>query len=103
MGMGMGRRAGKTASGSVDHHHHHQHQQQQQKKKEEDEIFCTNTTTLAAREDVGEENFGGDGSRRNHHHQLPEDLRLEVIVPTMPLPVYLGEKFELGNEEKERW
>lgn len=95
---GMGRRAGKTASGSVDHHQHHQ---QQQKKKEEDEIFCT-TTTTAAREDVGEESFGGDGSRGNHH-QLPEDLRLEVIVPTMPLPVYLGEKFELGNEEKERW
>lgn len=95
----MGRRAGKTASGSVDHQHH----QQQQKKNEEDEIFCTTTaTTTAAREDVGEESFGGDGSRGNHH-QLPEDLRLEVIVPTMPLPVYLGEKFELGNEEKERW
>lgn len=99
----MGRRAGKTAGGSVDHQHQHQ---QQQKKKEEDEIFCTTTaTTLAAREDVGEESFGGDGSRGNHHHQLPEDLRLEVIVPTMPLPVYLGERFELGNEEKEveRW
>lgn len=96
----MGRRAGKTASGSVDH----QQQQQQQKKKEEDDRFCTpNTTTTAARDDVGEESFGGDGSRGNHHHQLPEDLRLEVIVPTMPLPVYLGERFELGKEEKERW
>lgn len=98
--MGMGRRGGKTASGSVDHQ-----QQQQQKKNEEDEIFCT-TTTTAAREDIGEESFGGDDSRGNHHHhhQLPEDLRLEVAVPTMPLPVYLGEKFELGNEEEEkRW
>lgn len=100
--MGMGR-AGKTAGGSVDH----QHQQQQQKKKEEDEIFCTTTATAARDDDIGEESFGGDGSRGNHHHhhQLPEDLKLEVVVPTMPLPVYLGEKFELGKEEKEekRW
>lgn len=101
MGMGMGR-AGKTAGDSVDH----QHQQQQQKKKEEDETFCTTTAaTTAARDDVGEESFGGDGRGNPHHHQLPEDLRLEVVVPTMPLPVYLGEKFELRNEEEEekRW
>lgn len=99
----MGRRAGKTAGDSVDHQ---QQQPQQQKKNEEDERFCTTTTAAAARDDVGEESFGGDGSRENHHHhhQLPEDLRLEVVVPTMPLPVYLGEKFSLGNEEEEkRW
>lgn len=96
--MGMGR-GGKTAGGSVDHQ-----QQQQQKKNEEDERFCTTTPNTTARDDdVGEENFGGD-ARGNPHHQLPEDLRLEVVVPTMPLPVYLGEKFELGNEEEEkRW
>lgn len=92
-------RGGKTASGSVDHQ-----QQQQQKKMEEDERFCTTTTTAARDDDVGEESFGGGDARGNPHHQLPEDLRLEVVVPTMPLPVYLGEKFELGNEDKEeRW